>query len=83
MLGTAALWKAMTVNVLPLASPESIASLVTRSSPILSGGNAPAREIIDIMQQALKLSRAMAEDGKGFSVLYRPGVFVPVGSYPC
>lgn len=85
MLGTAVLWKAMTVKVLPLASPESIATLVKRSSPILSGilsgNNAPAKDIIDIVQQALKLSRAIAEDGKGFSVSYREGVSIPVGLF--
>ena len=60
----------MTVQFLELANPSVVMDAVERTlSPSLKG-IMPSGDIVNVVGQALKLSRAVAEDGKGFTISY-------------
>ncbi|RSH82150.1 hypothetical protein EHS25_006083 [Saitozyma podzolica] len=67
---TALLWKAMTVQNLPLANPASVAPKVEQNLAASIGGGVQPGQTVEVVRQSLALSRAVTEDGKGFSVSY-------------
>ena len=70
---SAALWRAMTVQHLPMADPHMLAASAAGQFSARVGRTVQPAEIVDTIQQALQLSRALAEDGKNFSISYMKG----------
>lgn len=63
----------MTVHSLPLANAATIARSMEQNMGEPIAGNVSPGQLIDIVKEALALSRAVAEDGKGFTVSYVKG----------
>lgn len=63
----------MTVKSLPSADPVDIASLVEGRLSSTLPGLLRHGETVEIVRQALNLDRAVAEDGKGYTVLHTDG----------
>lgn len=80
--GTAAIWKALTIKTLPLADSQLIGHKVeSRLQSILGASNAWSSQIAEIGRLSVALSRALAEDGKGFVLVPDRGKFVSVYTF--
>lgn len=65
----------MTVQNLPLANPASVAPTVEQNLAASIGGGVQPGQTEEVVWQSLALSRAVTEDGKGFSVSYVQGMW--------